>query len=188
MGHSQASKADTYGRILAMASKTVREDGLESLSVNKLMQSVNLTHGGFYGHFSSRSDLLAKALERALEDGDAAGRAAADPDRPDYYAAKIRTYLSRAHRDSRKSGCAIAALAGDVARSDAATRAVMEHRVEKLIERLANSLDQKDDSAAMVALSAAIGAITLARVMTNEKRSDALLRAVRNHLLAFADE
>ena len=69
MGHSQAEKAENRERILAEASRQVRRDGLESLSVGTLMKSVGLTHGGFYGHFESRSALLAEALERALRDG-----------------------------------------------------------------------------------------------------------------------
>src|SRR5262245_47535579 len=136
MGHSQANKLESYDRILTKAAKTIRDEGLESLSVGKLMRSVDLTHGGFYGHFSSRSDLLLKALERALDDGEAAGKTAVDPSGPDYFSAKIRSYVSRTHRDARKTGCAIAALAGDVARADRSARAAMERRVETLIERL----------------------------------------------------
>ena len=70
MGHSQAEKARNRERILAEASRQVRRGGLESVSVGTLMKSVGLTHGGFYGHFESRSALLAEALERALLEGE----------------------------------------------------------------------------------------------------------------------
>jgi len=69
MGHSQADKAQSRERILRKAADAVRDTGLESVSVGKLMRSVDLTHGGFYNHFGSRSDLLAQALERALVEG-----------------------------------------------------------------------------------------------------------------------
>ena len=123
MGHSQADKADSRERILKQAAEQIRDAGLESLSVGPLMRSVNLTHGGFYGHFASRSELLAQALERALQDGAAASMAAigATPDYPKL----LRSYLSRKHRDMRRNGCAIAALASDVARADEASREVM---------------------------------------------------------------
>jgi AcrR family transcriptional regulator len=63
----------------------IRAEGLESLSVGELMRSVNLTHGGFYGHFKSRAELVGAALERALQNsksksavtGDATVKAAA---------------------------------------------------------------------------------------------------------------
>src|SRR2546421_8338532 len=108
MGHSQAEKALSRERILAEASRQIRRDGLESLSVGALMKSVGLTHGGFYGHFESRSALLAEALQRALQEGEANAQASrASPEFPDI----VRGYLSRSHPDARDRGCAFAALA-----------------------------------------------------------------------------
>ncbi len=188
MGHSQADKANSRERILKEAAEQIREGGLESVNVHKLMRSVNLTHGGFYGHFASRSELLAQALERALADGEAAARAAAEPGKPRSFSTMVRSYLSRTHRDSRKTGCAIAALAADVGRADHSARAVMESHIESYIAKVARALDAKDDNEAMVAVSALIGVVTLSRVLTDTKRSDALLRAVRDHLLTWKSE
>ena len=179
MGHSQADKAASRERILALASAQIRKQGLESLSVGKLMQKAGLTHGGFYGHFASRSDLLAKALDRALDDG--AARASSQT-RPPGFAGFVRSYLSRAHRDAPESGCAIAALAGDAGRDDLASRAVMEAHVEQMIASIAAQLG--DDSEAIAAVAAMVGALTLSRVITDPKRSDAVLRAVREHVIA----
>ena len=39
-----------------------------------------------------------------------------------------------------------------------------------------------DEDAAMVAVAAMVGALTLSRVMTDAGRSDAMLRAVKTHL------
>ena len=131
MGHSQAEKAENRERILAEASRQVRRDGLESVGVGTLMKSVGLTHGGFYGHFESRSALLAEALERALLEGEANAKAQGS-DRPQSFAHIVRSYLSRAHRDARESGCAIAALVSDVARADTSSREVMTDHIESL--------------------------------------------------------
>jgi TetR/AcrR family transcriptional repressor of nem operon len=188
MGHSRAEKARNRERILTEAAAQIRESGLESVSVSKLMHKVSLTHGGFYGHFASRSDLIAEALKRALVDGEAAARASQDPDKPRSFTAMVRSYLSRTHRDSRKTGCAIAALASDLGRADVRSRAVMEAHVEAYIASVTRALGREDDSKAMVAVSAMIGALALSRVMTDPKRSDAILRVVRDHVLALADE
>jgi TetR/AcrR family transcriptional repressor of nem operon len=185
MGHSQAEKAQSRERILAEAAKQIREAGLESVSVGKLMKSVNLTHGGFYGHFDSRSDLLAQALERALAEGEATARAASDASKPRSYATVVRSYLSRAHRDSRHSGCAVAALAGDVGRADLNSRAVMEEHIERFFRVMQQTMGHEDDSAAIFAVCAMIGGVTLSRVMTDPKRADAILRAVKEHVLAM---
>ena len=187
MGHSQAEKAESHERILKEAAAQIRDGGLESVSVAKLMRSVNLTHGGFYGHFASRSDLLALALQRALADGQAASRAAGGTDRPMNYRTFVRSYLSRTHRDSRKAGCGLAALASDVARADDRSREVMSTHLEGFVDRLAQAMDT-DEDAAMFAASALIGGLLLSRVIADPKRSDAMLRAVRKGLEALEDD
>jgi TetR/AcrR family transcriptional regulator, transcriptional repressor for nem operon len=178
MGHSQAEKAQNRERILAEASRQVRRDGLESVSVGPLMKSVGLTHGGFYGHFESRSALLAEALERALLEGQAKAAAGAD------FSAIVRSYLSRAHRDARESGCAMAALLSDVGRADASSREVMTEHIEAFTASVAKALGG-DEARAMVAVSAMIGALAVSRVIVDPARSDAFLKAARDHLKAL---
>jgi TetR/AcrR family transcriptional repressor of nem operon len=186
MGHSQADKAQSRERILRKAADAVRDTGLESVSVSKLMRSVDLTHGGFYNHFTSRSDLLAQALERALVEGAKSATASVTPgDAPRSYETRVRGYVSRAHRDARTSGCAIAALASDVARADAASREVMSEHIDDFVAQLAQSLHGQDEGDAMLAVSAMVGAVLLARVQTDAKKSDALLKSVRDRLLAL---
>jgi TetR/AcrR family transcriptional regulator, transcriptional repressor for nem operon len=186
MGHSQTNKAQSRERILRKAADTVRENGLESVSVGKLMRSVDLTHGGFYNHFTSRSDLLTQALERALVEGSkmAASRSAS-VDAPRSYETRVKGYVSRAHREARTEGCAIAALASDVARTDAASRAVMSTHIDDFIGSLTQSLHSHNEGDAMLAVSAMVGAVLLARVQTNPKKSDALLKSVRDRLLTL---
>jgi TetR/AcrR family transcriptional repressor of nem operon len=188
MGHSQAEKAQNRERILSEAARQIREDGLESLSVGTLMGRVNLTHGGFYGHFASRAELIAQALERALKEGEAKVRAADDPDRPASAAALVKGYLSRAHRDSPETGCAIAALISDVGRADARCRAVMEPHIENFIAKAARVLPGESDDEAILAVSAMVGALAISRVITDPKRSDAVLRVVRDAVLAMKSD
>jgi TetR/AcrR family transcriptional repressor of nem operon len=186
MGHSQADKAQSRERILRKAADAVRDTGLESVSVGKLMRSVDLTHGGFYNHFGSRSDLLAQALERALVEGAKLATANTKPeDGPRSYETRVRGYLSRTHRDARASGCAIAALASDVARADDASRAVMTAHLDDFVAELTQSLPSHDEGDAMLAMSAMVGAVLLSRVQTDPKKSDALLKSVRDRLLTL---
>ncbi|CAN7735628.1 TetR/AcrR family transcriptional regulator [Variovorax sp. LjRoot290] len=185
MGHSQAEKAQSRERILREAADQIREGGLESVSVGKLMKSVNLTHGGFYGHFASRADLLAQALRRALVDGVRRSAAREKSARPTGFAGFVSDYLSPSHRDSRSTGCAVSALISDVGRADAQSRAVMSGSIEDYIAAARRHLDDNDDSRAMLAVSAMVGALALSRVMADPARSDDLLRSVREQLVAF---
>ncbi|MFM0210680.1 TetR/AcrR family transcriptional regulator [Paraburkholderia sediminicola] len=186
MGHSQADKARSRERILEEAAEQIRDQGLESVSVGKLMSSANLTHGGFYGHFASRSDLLLHALEHALNDGKAAFEAR-NGKGPYDYSATIRSYLSRKHREARRSGCAIAALAGDVARADEQAREAMSGHIEQFVSKLAAAMDGDEDKA-LFAASALIGALVVSRVMVDEKRSDAVLAMAKRELLALKED
>lgn len=188
MGHSQSDKLRSRERILSEAAEQVRDGGLESVSVGKLMRRANLTHGGFYGHFASRSDLLAHALERALDDGAAAFEAkkgSAPSAHPDY-AVTVKSYLSRKHRDSRTTGCAIAALAGDVARAEKPAREAMSAHIEQFVARMDKALGG-DREKALFAVSALIGALVVSRVMADEKQSDAVLAAAKRELLALKE-
>ena len=69
MGHSKAAKAGSHQRIVEKAAALFRENGVDRVGVADLMKQSGLTHGGFYRHFASRDDLVAEAIERALEDG-----------------------------------------------------------------------------------------------------------------------
>ena len=204
MARSQAEKAQTRERILAEAAAQIREAGLESVSVARLMHSVDLTHGGFYNHFESRADLLVQALERALLDGAARGRALRDSGRPESFESFVKHYLSRSHRDARKEGCAMAALASDVARADDDARAVMQERFEAFVEHIEQSMTERTDGSgglqtqrrqrassddpndthakALTAACTLIGGLLMSRVLTDSQESDALLKALRQQL------
>src|SRR3954470_1990997 len=54
-------------RIVETAAKLFREKGYDGIGVADLMKSAGLTHGGFYGHFESKEDLLAEATAHALK-------------------------------------------------------------------------------------------------------------------------
>ena len=43
-----------------------REKGFDGIGVADIMKAAQLTHGGFYGHFASKDDLVAQASRRAM--------------------------------------------------------------------------------------------------------------------------
>src|SRR6478672_6789322 len=69
MGHSRADKLKHHDQIVGVAAARFREDGVDGVGLADLMREAGLTHGGFYRHFGSRDELVAEAVERALQDG-----------------------------------------------------------------------------------------------------------------------
>jgi TetR/AcrR family transcriptional repressor of nem operon len=186
LGHSRAEKADSRERILDAAARQIRQGGLESVSIAELMKAANLTHGGFYGHFPSRGAVIAAALERALDRGDASFIAAQPARGGATVKSIVNRYLSPAHRDNTGEGCAIAALAGDVGRAeDDQVRAQMAERLERYFDDMAKAMGDRPEAeaAAVVAWCAMVGAITLSRVFRGTDRSDQILQLARRFIL-----
>lgn len=183
MGHSQADKARSRQRILELAAAQIREQGLAGVSIAELMKSANLTHGGFYGHFASRDDLIAEALEKALTDGEASAIRSGSQKGPRTLKSFLNSYLSKTHRDTPGSGCAVSALSGDVARASPRAREIMSEHVRHYFDNLQNLIDDKDSEFAIATMCTVIGAVTLSRVMRDEDMSDRVLQAARKTIL-----
>jgi len=187
MGHSRAEKAASHDRILNLAAARIREDGLDAINVAELMRACGLTHGGFYRHFDSREDLIAQALERAFDDGEAHSAAATADEAPRSLRRLVTSYLSKAHRDDPARGCAIAALAGDIARADADARALLTDRFKASAGSIRMALEGEPSAAAndraLAILAAMAGALALARAVDEPDLSQRILRSTRALIL-----
>lgn len=189
MGHSRAEKAQSRKRILAAAATRIREAGLEGISVGEIMKSVNLTHGGFYGHFESRAHLIAAALEQALADGEKASAAHTGERGSMTVKSIVNSYLSPAHRDHPSTGCAIPTLAGEVGRADPDVQAIMAQQLAKSFEVMAEALGEGSEDSEQFAVSAwsmMIGAMMISRVMGSDPKADRVLALARKSILDLA--
>lgn len=185
MGHSREDKALSRERILKSASQRIREHGLDGLSVAELMKSAGLTHGGFYGHFPSRQDVVLAGLERALSDGDVAALAGERGKATRTVRSVVNGYLSVAHRDEPSAGCAVAAVGGEVARSDPAVRKVMAGKIERSLESMASIYggEEEAEEFAMAAWSTMVGALVLSRVLKGDPKSERILAAAKSSVM-----
>jgi len=185
MGHSRAEKAKTHKRIVAIASKRFREEGLAGVGIADLMKEAGLTVGGFYKHFNSRDDLVAEAVGSALGAWKRQVDAAASGGPPVTYESLVDDYLSEAHRDQPGTGCPVVALAGDIARSDKRTRVLVTQETQESIQLLATLLpdaSEKDKgtarSRAILTYCALVGAIGVARAVSDEQLSREILKTL----------
>jgi TetR/AcrR family transcriptional repressor of nem operon len=183
MRQSREEKAKTHERIVEVASKRIREQGLEGPAVAEIMQAAGLTHGGFYKHFDSRDDLIAEAMEDALARSDDIVHELTE-DAQDPLAAFVDWYLSAQHRDDPGAGCAVAALGDDVRRGDERLRSAYRRQVQRYLEHVEGFLGGGEDARrrAIVAVSALVGAIVLSRAVDDEALADEILSTVRERI------
>jgi TetR/AcrR family transcriptional regulator, transcriptional repressor for nem operon len=186
VGSSRADKAASHERIVKAAAARIRRDGVEGVGVADLMREAGLTHGGFYRHFDSRDELVAEAVEAALAHGSRRAEAAAQLGGPEALAMAIDAYLSPLHRDKPETGCAVAALPTDIARSSQRARAAYTAQVRRYLDLYAELTPGDDPDDPPLFLAALVGAIALARAVDDPSLSDEILervaRALHRHI------
>jgi TetR/AcrR family transcriptional repressor of nem operon len=188
---SREKAAEHRERIIEAASALFRAKGFDGIGVADIMKAADLTHGGFYGHFSSKDDLVAQASKRTMARAEEnwSKVTASDPGKP--FITLLDHYLSCRHRDDPGHGCAFAALGNDAARSGKVVRRAFAEGLEPLLDILAESIPGKSKAVrrrkALTAMATLVGALTLARAVEGHPLSDEMLGAVRHELLAVAE-
>ncbi|MGE0282099.1 MAG: TetR/AcrR family transcriptional regulator [Rhizobiaceae bacterium] len=184
---SREQAAENRKRIVKTAGRLFREKGFDGIGVADLMKAAGLTHGGFYGHFESKEALAAEAIREQLKESVARWRqrSADNPEAP--LQAIVDAYLSNDHRDAKALSCAIPALASEASKQSAAVRDSFSEGANGLIEVLAEAMPEPTAEArrqsAVVAFSAMVGSLMLARAVGDKALSDEILEAARS---AFA--
>ncbi|GGI54725.1 TetR/AcrR family transcriptional regulator [Oxalicibacterium solurbis] len=165
--------------------------GFSGVSVADLMSAAGLTHGGFYGHFSSKDELAAVACDHAFSQSAERWekRIADSPDEKAALRSIVDHYLSQKTLHDAGNGCPGAALAVDVAREpdDKPVHAAYRAGTAELVEILATLAPGDTDQRRATALTqwcTMVGAAVLARATRGDPMADELLAAARDHLLS----
>lgn len=170
-------------RILEVASRLFRDKGFDAVSVAEVMKAAGLTHGGFYGHFSSKDDLVAQTLAHVLAVG---------ADDEGDFRAYVGSYLSPCHRDNAAAGCPTAGLAAAIRHQNPAARLAMTAGLRSQIARIEKALPELDPAvrrrAAIGSWAAMVGAVILARAIDDPALSDEFLAQTRAWIEAGINE
>jgi TetR/AcrR family transcriptional repressor of nem operon len=188
---SREQAAGNREKILGTAARLFREKGFDGIGIADLMKSAGLTHGGFYGHFSSKEELMAQTCARAVDellvqhhkcvgDGD-------EQDDGTYYQRFIANYLSREHRDNPGNGCLMAALGADAARQSPIIKRAFTQSFNRLLNAVIKILPAKKSDAekreeALLTLASLVGAQVIARAVDDPELSHEVLQAVLKKL------
>lgn len=179
MRYPSEHKETVRRRIVAAAASALRRDGVAGISIPALMKAVGLTHGGFYGHFRDREELVAEAVRAAATD-----TAERVFPRGRSLAATLTRYLSREHVADPGGGCVLAAL-GTEARHQGPTvsRAFSEiaRGFLRLVEETLHSESPPGtlSDEALALASRMIGAVVLARLVRDPALADRILAAAQ---------
>ena len=189
---SREKAAEHRERIIDAAGALFRAKGFDGIGVADIMKAADLTHGGFYGHFASKDDLVAQSSKRTMAQAAQNWSKLTAADSAEPFTALLRHYLSPRHRDDPGKGCAFAALGNDAARSGKVVRKAFAEGIEPLLDILAEAVPGKSKAVrrrkALAAMAALVGALTLARAVEGTELSDEMLNAVLRELLAGAGE
>jgi TetR/AcrR family transcriptional repressor of nem operon len=192
MPYSEEHKQETRQKILESARRLFNKKGFAEVSIDEVMESAGLTHGGFYRHFRDKAELYAEAVRWFL---------CAEAPKPWQHKPAIPAgahkrrgkrvvdaYFSRAHFEDRESCCPLVALPSDVARSSDGVKKAYREVLEKLADifeaDFGSDLDEPEKSERALALVAlCIGGIVAARCVDDPALANNLRRAAHRHAL-----
>jgi TetR/AcrR family transcriptional regulator, transcriptional repressor for nem operon len=179
MRYPSSRKDESRARIVASARKLFNRLGFDAVSVAQIMAEAGLTHGGFYRHFASKSDLYAEVLQCFFTDP--GWENSWDGVHVDLAAADIgpqivRAYLSRQHLLEVDNACPMVALPSDVARAGESAKRAYETVINAMVDMLQKGAGNDTRPARTSALAIAalcVGGMVIAKA---------------SHDAAFADE
>jgi TetR/AcrR family transcriptional repressor of nem operon len=169
-------------RVLDVAARLFRERGFAGIGVADLMKSAGLTHGGFYGQFGSKEELMTEVCSRSFNSAletwtTVGGQATANP-----LAAVMQGYLSKQHRDNPGAGCVIASLGAEASRQGSSLRRTVTDGVRAILDLFTSFAPGRVKAVkrerALVAYASMVGALILARAVDDEALSDEILQTV----------
>ncbi|HVA78536.1 MAG TPA: helix-turn-helix domain-containing protein [Candidatus Binataceae bacterium] len=188
---SKVKAAQNRELILAAASRLFREHGIAATGVDSITGAAGLTHGGLYSQFGSKEAIAAEAIRFASARSKRRWqRIAQRSGRGLTFPAIVDGYLTPAHRDAPGQGCAVAALATEIARQPKTVRKAFTNEFKGTLEFLAKQMPGRSSSrrleSAAAAFSCMVGALILSRAVTDNALSELILNSAARRTLELA--
>ncbi|MGO4449163.1 TetR/AcrR family transcriptional regulator [Phyllobacterium sp. TAF24] len=167
---SRDQAAQNRARIVQIAGQQFREKGFDGIGVADVMKSAGLTHGGFYGHFDSKDDLIAEACEAAMALSVRKWTSLSEESPDNALSAIAKSYLTGdAHGEGKMSSCMMAALAPDIARRGGPVRSRFTEGTKALLDILINAVTgntkAKQREKAIAVMAGLVGTVVLSHAV-----------------------
>lgn len=173
----------THASILKAGQKLFQEKGYAATSLRDVMGAVGMTIGGFYAHFGSKAELFEACFRNAGETGSARIFAGTGEGR---FQDAVARYLSPKHVASKGEGCPLAALASDL---DQYLKINPVPLADEHLARFRAGLTAcgADDGQCLALIAMLLGALTLARTVTDPMLRESLLAQTLSAAARFRD-
>jgi TetR/AcrR family transcriptional regulator, transcriptional repressor for nem operon len=190
MRFEKGHKESTRRRIIDVASRRFRRDGVSASGLAGIMAEAGLTNGAFYPHFESKEVLLRETLANVLADQHAKfqqdSRAGYDME------TAIRRYLNADHLRNCDEGCPSAALLPEIGRQPELTRKAYEDGLLPYIAMLAEYLPDPGSPSskrhATAIFSLMVGTLQIARAVSDTSLAEDILEGGVEAALKLARE
>ena len=114
MPYPAGHHVEVKSSIVDSARRLFNRYGFDNVSISQIMERADLTHGGFYSYFKSKSDLYSEVLGCFFTDPNWKNcwkGVRVDLSSTDVGTQVVRAYLSRQHFENVENSCPMAALA-----------------------------------------------------------------------------
>jgi TetR/AcrR family transcriptional repressor of nem operon len=187
MRYEREHKTQTRDRIVRSTARKLRAEGLNGPGVASVMKASGLTVGGFYKHFRSKDELFAEAISQAFSDSEKVYSSLQNMAPEERWKESVRLYLSPEHCEHPDTGCPVAALAPEIARAKPSVRkrisGLMKERAQRWVEFMPGATAAERERNFFIIFSAMVGAVSIARLLTEPADRQKTLANMRDHIL-----
>jgi AcrR family transcriptional regulator len=176
MRYPREHKQRARRSLLEHGGSHAKKHGFAASGMDAIAAAAGVTTGSLYKHFDGKSELFAAVVREELERM-AATYGATPADDPQQVARSVKSYLSMQHVNHPEQGCVLPSLTPEVSRADAKVREAFQSGLLEIHDNLERLTGSRDSAWALIAQN--VGAVMLARAMTDEKVQRELLAAAR---------
>ena len=155
-------------KIIDQSIKVIKKKGILGASVDTIMESLGLTSGALYSHFTGKDELLALSIEKQISSLTDFVSAIIEKNKKEGFKNWIKYYLSEEHVRNLSNGCVFAALLSDVTRGPQRVKTVFHGGLDKFYSALEKGLpdEYKDKRTTVQSIfSMMVGSLSIARTM-----------------------
>ncbi len=181
--YTQGHKEESRARIIDAAGRGFRSHGYGGIGVDGLAREAGVTHGGFYGHFSSKAEAFKAAVVAGLQQLRAGVEAVRSEQGKSWIGAFAAFYMGPKRTCTLAEACTLPSLSAEIERSDPAIRLAYQEELQRVMEAVAAGMpgesEAERNARAWVLLSLLAGGVTLARAVPDVSVAEQIAAAVR---------